>query len=33
MRIEDDEDILSSEGLSLEDSYIEAPLENALVSD
>ena len=33
MRIEDDEDIPSSEGSSLDDSYVEAPMENALVSD
>ena len=33
MRIEDDEVIPSSEGLSSDDSYVEAPLENALVSD
>ena len=31
MRIEDDEDILSSEGSSSDDSYVEAPLENAQV--
>ena len=33
MRIEDDEDVPSSEGLSSSDSYIEAPMENVLVSD
>ena len=33
MRIEDDEDVPSSEGSSLDNSYVEAPLENALVSD
>ena len=33
MRIEDDEDGPSSEGSSLNDSYVEALLENALVSD
>ena len=31
MRIEDDEDVLSSEGSSLDDSYVEAPMENAQV--
>ena len=31
MRIEDDKDCLSSEGSSLNDSYVEAPLENAQV--
>ena len=31
MRIEDDEDIPSSEGSSSDDSYIEAPMENAQV--
>ena len=33
MRIEDDKDILSLEGSSSDDSYVEALLENALVSD
>ena len=33
MRIKDDEDSPSSEGSSSNDSYVEAPLENALVSD
>ena len=33
MRIKDDEDSSSSEGSSSNNSYIEAPLENALVSD
>ena len=33
MRIKDDEDSLSSEGSSSSDLYVEAPLENALVSD
>ena len=31
MRIEDDEDILSLEGSSSNDSYVEAPMENAQV--
>ena len=31
MRIEDDEDVPSSEGSSLDDSYVEAPMENAQV--
>ena len=33
MRIEDEEDVPSSEGSSLDGSYVEAPMENALVSD
>ena len=31
MRIEDDEDVPSSEGSSSDDSYVEAPMENAQV--
>ena len=31
MRIEDDEDVPSSERSSLDDSYINAPMENAQV--
>ena len=31
MRIKDDKDVPSSEGSSLDDSYVEAPMENAQV--
>ena len=33
MRIEDDKGVPSSEGSSSDDSYVEALMENALVSD